>query len=145
MCVYNIQLANDTHKMRFNISKGSSNDYLASVFLQDPSDSTFTPEETVLYLGQKVEIESKKKSQFFTIVIYPISSNPGDFLIETKWTNGFPWWGILLIVFFGTLFLVLILLLILVVIILIVRAMKSKGGNNSRTHNGSRFNSVDRQ
>ena len=51
VCVYNIQLANATHKMRFNITKGSTNDYLASVFLVDPSDSNFTPVETSLYVG----------------------------------------------------------------------------------------------
>ena len=128
--------------MSFNITKGTSNDYLASVYLTNPWNSSVF-QQAALYPGQKVEVSSKNETDIFTIVIYPISNNPGDLLIKTKWTNGFPWWGILLIVFFGTLFLLIVLIIIIVLIVLLIRCLKTNNRNTSSTRNRKGFTSVD--
>lgn len=123
--------------MRFNVTKGQSTEYLAGVFLFD-TNKTYS--EANLFPAQKVELSSKNKTDFFLVVIYPISSTVGDFFIKTTWVDGFPWWGIFLIILLILFVIIIVIVIILVILIALgVICKKKKGSSNNKRG----FSSVD--
>lgn len=72
VCVFTIQLKNASHKMNFNVTKGSSNDYLASVFVYDVNQTRVYNQQS-LYPAQPVDLKSENDTDVFFVVLYPIS------------------------------------------------------------------------